>query len=971
LSLLTDFTTIDLETTGLNPRSDEIIEIGATRVHNGEIVDRYHTYVKPTGSVPEDIARLLDITPDSLAKAPKRAKAIDELLAFAGHDPLIAYGGRFEHRFLDNAHPRLVENGVHGLRDLARALLPTLNDHRADTLAAFFEIQPDDMLKSRREATELAGIYLGLIEILRALPLNIKQQMLRLLTGTDSDLLPIFVEIGNAAASEDAPLPGSSTTTEPHQGGAGFFNLGGEQAPDAKPTSLPIELDSVEACFKPGGLLDRNSDGYEHREVQVEMAAAVASAFNGSQILAVEAGTGVGKSLAYLVPAIRYAVQNNARVVVSTNTKNLQEQLFYKDLPALENTLEDAFQYALLKGRANYICLNRWSAATANAEATFTSDERVAALPLVLWASTTRTGDIAEHGGFDLSRAGGLWGKVCSDSGFCRSQKCRTNGRCFANNIRKSAQKAHIVVVNHSLLFSDLSTENGILGEYEHLIIDEAHNVEKVASQYLGRELNIWRVKNLCDQLRSPGFSNAGALPGLKHWMKVGELKATELKGFESGLASAEAAVEDLWLNAQTFFQDLTDRSRERAGKKRNAYVEKLRYKADDAPFQELLETLTPFAEATKETGARLQLISNWMKDLKDDAFPNQEDLKNEIDARTTDCVELLSDIEHLTDPEYEGTVYWMELPSREGSTDTRLQSAPLRIAEHLEELLYERMQTIVYTSATLGIRGRLVYFLRRVGLEGADEDRVKSLCLGSPFDFETQALVCAPQFVPVPKDPAFQEAVDSIIRDVAIHARRGTLGLYTSYSMLNKTYHAVKLELQSHGVTLLGQGIDGARAQITERFREHKPAVLLGTDSFWEGVDLPGEVLEILAIVRLPFAVPTDPLVEAQMEELQKQGKDPFIHFSVPEAILKFRQGFGRLIRNATDRGIVLVLDSRVLSTRYGKAFLESLPAPTRTFASQSEMIDAIGTFFATPGANDDAGTTVGENPVIERKAS
>ncbi len=964
LSLLTTFASIDIETTGLNPRSDEIIEIGAVRVRDGEVVDRFHTYVKPTGRVPEDIVRLLDVTPDLLAKAPPRAKALDELIAFVDGHPLIAYGGRFESRFLDAAHPRLVENGVHGLRDLARALLPTLNDHKADTLASFFETESEDGLKSRREASELAGIYLSLVDLLRGLPLNIKQQMLRLLTGTGSDLLPILVEIGNESASENAPLPGMATDADARPTDARLFNLGGEQPSEDKASSQPIDLGSIEACFKPGGLLDEKTDGYEHREQQVEMAAAVGSAFNGSQILAVEAGTGVGKSLAYLIPAIQYAVQNNARVVVSTNTKNLQEQLFYKDLPSLAQTLEEAFQYALLKGRANYICLNRWSAALANAEAVFTNDERIAAMHLLLWASTTRTGDIAEHGGFDLSRSGGLWNKVCSDSGFCRSQKCRTNGRCFANNIRKSAQKAHIVVVNHSLLFSDLSTENGILGEYEHLIIDEAHNVEKVASQYLGRELTIWRVKNLCDQLRSPGFSSAGTLPGLKHWIKVGELKPTELKGFESGIASAEAAVEDLWLHTQTFFQDLTDRSRERVGGKRNAYVEKLRYKADDALFQDLMETLTPFADASKQAGDRLQQISTWMKDLKDDAFPNQEDLKNELDARITDCVELLSDIEHLTDPEYEGTVYWMELPSREGSADTRLQSAPLRIAEHLEELLYERMQTIVYTSATLGIRGRLVYFLRRVGLEGADEDRVQSLCLGSPFDYETQALVCAPQFVPVPKDPAFQDAVDDLIRDVAVNARRGTLGLYTSYSMLNKTYHAVKLELQSHGVTLLGQGIDGPRAQITERFREHRPAVLLGTDSFWEGVDLPGEVLEILAIVRLPFAVPTDPLVEAQMEELQKQGKDPFIHYSVPEAILKFRQGFGRLIRNASDRGIVLVLDSRVLSTRYGKAFLESLPAPTRTFASQTELIDAVRSFFP-----DQEATPV--DPIVERKAS
>ena len=251
-----------------------------------------------------------------------------------------------------------------------------------------------------------------------------------------------------------------------------------------------------------------------------------------------------------------------------------------------------------------------------------------------------------------------------------------------------------------------------------------------------------------------------------------------------------------------------------------------------------------------------------------------------------------------------------MELPSREDSSDTRLFSAPLRIAEQLDEALYGRMHSIIFTSATLGIRGRLIYFLRRMGLEESDGDRVQSLCLGSPCDYERQALVCTAKFMPSPKDDQFQTAVDGVVRDVAAEVNRGTLILYTSYNMLNKSYAELKLDLSSRDTLLLGQGKDGSRQHITERFKDNRPSVLLGTDSFWEGVDLPGDALEILGIVRLPFAVPTDPLVEAQMEELQKQGKDPFIHYSVPEAILRFRQGFGRLIRNANDRGVVIVLD-------------------------------------------------------------
>ncbi len=698
----------------------------------------------------------------------------------------------------------------------------------------------------------------------------------------------------------------------------------------------------------PQGRIAARLKNYEHRPEQLQMADAVQQAIQQGKHLIVEAGTGVGKSLAYLAPAVQYAVKNHSRVIVSTNTKNLQEQLFWKDLPQLSRTLDESFQYVLLKGRSNYLCLNRWSSTLANLDAALTFEERIAALPLVLWSTQTSTGDISEHAGFDPSRAGSLWAKVCSDSGFCRSPKCKTNGQCFANNIRKQALKAHIVVVNHSLLFADLSTENGVLGDYEHLIIDEAHNVERVAAQYLGRELNIWRVKNLCDQLRSPGLTNTGTLPALKHWIKLGELQETEVKGFEVGIGGAEAAIEDLWMNTQTFFQELTRSARARSRNSQARYKEKLRYKPDDDPFSSVMDSLGAFSEATRIAGEQLSKLSNWMKDLKDDAFPNQDDIQSELDARATHCQELLDDIGDLTDPNYEGWVYWMELPSREDSSDTRLFSAPLRIAEQLEETLYTKMHTIIFTSATLGIRGRLVYFLRRMGLEDADEDRVKSLCLGSPFDYDKQALVCTASFMPSPKDPGFQDAVDDVVRELAIEVNRGTLVLYTSYGMLNKTYDALKLDLSSRDTLLLGQGKDGSRQHITERFKENRSSILLGTSSFWEGVDLPGDSLEILSIVRLPFAVPTDPLVEAQMEELQNQGKNPFIHYSVPEAILKFRQGFGRLIRNATDRGVVIVLDNRVQTTRYGQAFLESLPAPSRSFSSREEMIRTIRQWFA-----------------------
>ncbi|HCR18236.1 MAG TPA: hypothetical protein DIU35_12205, partial [Candidatus Latescibacteria bacterium] len=576
-------------------------------------------------------------------------------------------------------------------------------------------------------------------------------------------------------------------------------------------------------------------------------------------------------------------------------------------------------------------------------------EERIAAIPLVIWAEQTQTGDINENTAFDRGRSVGLWAKICSDSGFCRSQRCRNNGRCFANNIRKSAHRSHVVVVNHSLLFSDIASEHAILGDYQHLVLDEAHNVEKIAAHYLGRELSIWRVKNLTDQLRSPGFTGTGTLPALQHWMSVAGLDTTTLKAFDVGIGTAKDATETLWLNSQTFFQDLTEKTIARAGNAKHAYTEKIRYRPGEPVFEGLGASLGSFAEAISDMQGRLEALSDWLRQLSEDSFPNQDELRNELEGRTDECRAILDDLEFLTGAEDGSTVYWMELPGRDSSVDTRLLSVPLNVSELLHETLYEGMDTICFTSATLGIRGKLTYFLRRMGLDTLP-DKVRSLCLGSPFDYDSQALVCTPEFMPSPKSMEFQSAVDDTLQNLAVHVRRGTLALFTSYGMLNRTYNTIRSALQSEGILLLGQGIDGSRTNITDRFKENEQAMLLGTDSFWEGIDVPGEALQILGIVRLPFAVPSDPIVAAHMEELEKQGKNPFLHYSVPEAILKFRQGFGRLIRKKSDKGAVIVLDSRVLSTRYGRAFLEALPVAHRSFKNQSEMIEKIQSWFSDP---------------------
>ena len=951
MSILGSFIAIDLETSGLEPPGAEILEIGAVRVKNGQVVDRFQTYVKPRGVIPDETVRLTGITARTVRNAPPIDDAFENFRRFVAELPLIAHQGRFESRFLNAFADFPIENSVHSVRELARTALPTLHDHRVQTLAVHFSVECDSPHKALADAETLAGIYLNLVERLRSVSLHLKQQMLRLLQGSRSGLLPILVDLASEGARKEflSPKPGGRLPDTP------LFNAGGETLQSqGDPSDQPLDAKTVCDMLEPGGSFDEGISGYEYRPQQVEMAQAVTEAINNGRHLAVEAGTGVGKSIAYLAPSILYAVQNNVRFIVSTNTKNLQEQLFFKDLPVLSPILNVPFRYALLKGRNNYMCLNRWDSALANPDATFTPNERIGALPLVLWAETTGTGDITENTGFDPARHAGLWAKICSDSGFCRSQRCRNNGRCFANNIRRTAAKAHLVVINHSLLFSDLVTENAILGEYSHLVLDEAHNLEKVAAHYLGKELSMWRVKNITDQLCGPGSSDAGTLPALRHWIALADSEPATAKAFDAGIKSATLAAQDLWLGARTFFESLSQHLLQRVGGPGNTYREKIRYRPGESTFETLAESLTPFSLALGALCSRLKDLSDWLRDLPGRTFVNQDEINNELVGCIETTQTILDDLNDLVTANDENAVYWLELPGTEKSADTRLFSAPLDVSKMLNDGLYEGKDTIVFTSATLGIRGRLTYFLRRMGLETMPGTRMQTLCLGSPFDYRKQALVCTPRFMPSPKSADFQQAVDTLLHELMLKTKRGTLALFTSYGMLNRTYDAIKPNLHSNGVLVLGQGIDGSRTNITNRFKLEETAMLLGTNSFWEGIDVPGNALQILGIVRLPFAVPSEPLVAAHIEELEKQGKDPFLNYSVPEAILKFRQGFGRLIRNKTDRGAVVVLDSRVLSTRYGRAFLQALPVGHHTFNTQDEMIGAIAAWFEdTNGTN------------------
>ena len=951
---LDTFVALDLETTGLDPQRAEIIEIGAVKVEKGEIKAQFDQLVRPEGPLPPAITRLTGISEDMVRRSPPLSQVIPFFTDFIQEFPLVIHNAPFDLSFLQK-HPEIcLSQRVYDSLELARLVLPRLVNHKLQTLVRFFQIE-QSLHRAANDAQAVALIFLRLVELLLETDLASIQRMLKIVQGTDSSLTELLAEVASVIAKQSVLTKIRSKSTDANYL-TQLFNIGGHEAVEALPgggeRSQHLDLKSVLSVFDIDGPLQQQLKGYEKRQEQLDMVKAVAEAFNQGELLMVEAGTGVGKSLAYLVPAIYWAVQNNDRVIVSTNTKNLQEQLFYKDLPELSRILDIPFRSVLLKGRSNYICLNKWYTALSQIETAFSPEERRELLPLVIWVQETETGDIAENSGFKSKL---LWNKLCAESNYCLGQKCKYYQKCFVMKVRREALRAHIVVVNHSLLFSDLCLENSILGSYQNLIFDEAHNIEKVAAQYLGRQLSIWSVKALTARLYSKGVTETGVLAFLRSRLLQRGSQPLQSRAF---LRQVELLIElsrSVWQETREVFSRLAGRLdgwfSEDGGPE---YYQKIRFKGGD----QLARTLTTETETLRsllgKLAAELSQLSQWLLELPEGSFQNQDEVTAEIGARLVDCQQLYDDLTFLTSSGEEDWVYWVELPTAPESFDLRILSAPLNISELLASELYSRLRTGIFTSATLtvpsetkGKHGDFGYFAERVGIGLTDQARVRSLALGSPFDYNRQTLVCIPSSFPSPKSADFQKAIEGLIGQLLQKVKRRTLVLFTSYRMLNEAYYRLRELTNMEGTSLLGQGLDGSRSNIVARFIEYPGAVLLGTESFWEGVDLPGEALEVLVIVKFPFAVPTEPIVAAHMERLEKMGINSFLHYSLPEAVIKFRQGFGRLIRTKSDKGVIVILDTRALTKRYGRAFLESLPTRVCTFDSVEKMVKTIQSWF------------------------
>lgn len=907
---------LDLETTGLDSDRDRIIEVGAVKFRGPEVLETFHSLVKPGRPLSRYISYLTGIGEHELAGAPPFEEIAPGLVSFLAGHPLVGQNIAFDLDFL-SSHGLKVALPAYDILEACQTVLPDLPEYGLGPVAERLGVSSQRAHRALDDAVAAKGVFLKLVDLIGAMDADILREVLRLTAGSAWPWCSYF-EQAAALAGNNSGVRSRFRVPVAANDRHGALPGGGARR--------EIDVTELTHLLDEGGPLSRALPSYSRRPGQVAVMQAVARAFNGSHCLLAEAGTGTGKSVAYLLPAIRFAIENNTRVVVSTNTINLQEQLMSKDLPDLVSVLglEGELKVAQLKGRGNYLCLRQWDAWRESGQLAW--DEVLFLLRILVWACRTRLGDSAE---LNIRRDTlPLWNRVSASQQNCQPEGCpyREAG-CFLHRARKTAEAAHLVVINHALLLSDLANNAKTVPEYRHLVIDEAHHLEEEATEQLGYGVSL---PELLQCLARCG-EKSGLAQGVKHLLQgrdPGSGRCADLAEVVARLTEGARSAERAGVQ---FFRIVGEACGAGHGEQ-GEFEERVPIKAEtrqrpawrrvSGAWGELLLSLTNLESS-------LDRLYISLADL-DDASSAES-----LQVSALALLQALADLRRRINTIIEGgeanQVDWVVL-GRQG--DVRLCAAPLSVGEVLGDMLFRAKDSVVLTSATLSMMGSFVYARECLGLNEAEE-----LVAESPFDYVNSTLLYLPNDMPEPGRPSYQQTADRALAQLCRASRGRMLVLFTSHAALRASHAALQAALAGEDILVLGQGVDGSPRQLVAFLKAHPNSVLLGTSSLWEGIDIVGDALSVLVIARLPFTVPSDPVFAARSALFD----NPFNQYALPQAVLKLRQGFGRLIRSKDDRGAVILLDSRLNTKSYGRAFLSSLPLCTMRKGTLEQMPQTV----------------------------
>ena len=909
------YVALDLETTGLDAERDTILEIGAVRFRGDEVLDTFETFVNPGRSIPDHIQRLTGIQPRQVERAPSFPSVSADLADFLGHHPVVGHNVQFDLRFLAT-HGLALASPAYDTMDLATVFLPKSRRYSLKHLADYFGVE----LRNHRALDDAIG---GKELFIR---------LLRLASEQDGGLLAYMSDLARRSNWTLYPaLSGlaAAKSTGPSSVGPSGLNLGllsqRIEPPEKRRPAEELEHvgpEQIHGMLGPDGPFAQAFGGFEHRPQQEEMLDEVAAAIYNQRHLVIEGGTGVGKSLAYLLPAALFAVSQGQRIVVSTNTINLQEQIIGKDIPALQSVLESSgmleagdLRVALLKGRANYLCLRRWQQLS-RSDALTVDDAKLLAKTSI-WLQETPSGDRGEIN--LLGRDAVNWNHISAgERGFCLDM--RDGSPCFLRAARQRAEQAHIIVVNHALLMTDLAMGGGLIPEYQHVIIDEAHHLEEAATNHFGFELSHSDLERamepagrLTGAVRQALTADAPDTASLDTGMSVIAALETEAPRLREGWERLFAGIELLHSGQRR------GRNQQQGDQNQQLITPEVRATSAWGELHLAWENLNARFD---QSGLALKNLRSFIDATPLPAAPDQQALVVETASLADNLSELAGKLESILNHEDEDVINWVNVNPQQASVS--LHSAPLDVSSTLAEKLFEQKDCVVLTSATLSTSGSFEYLRRRVGVG----DEAEELLVGSPFNYQRAALALIPEDMPPPNANGYVPATAEVLAQLGRRLEGRTMALFTSHSSLRAVAQRLRPLLEPHGIPVLAQGIDGSAPYLMSAYAEEPNSVLLGTASFWEGVDMPSGLLKALVIARLPFQVPSDPIVQSRSGLYD----DPFNQYQIPNAVLRFRQGIGRLIRNKEDRGTIVVLDSRIATHNYGQAFRNSMPPCTMT---------------------------------------
>ncbi|MDC3413025.1 ATP-dependent DNA helicase DinG [Terrihalobacillus insolitus] len=928
------FVVVDIETTGQTPsQGDQMIEIGMVMVENGQLVDEYTTLLHPLKEIPSFISNLTGICDQDVVDAPSFKDVADDVLTYFADAYLVAHNVPFDLGFLNYelqslGHPPIKQPVIDTV-ELARILLPKAPGYKLGQLSDYLSLQHNDPHRALSDAYVTAKLLLHLFQKMEQLPYETLHQLQRFEQSFKSDLSELLEnKMDNASFEEERhdleifrgiAVKKEAVATTSEQG------------------ILPTFGEMLDEIYPLKGSIDHQIPHYEERTGQRVMSETIFDAFRAKKHALIEAGTGTGKSLAYLLPAIFESVQTGKRIVISTHLTQLQSQLLDKEIPLLKQVLTFPFEVALLKGRQHYISLKKFEKELFS-EQQGNYDIVLSKMILLVWLTETTTGDIDE---IQLPSSGAiLFNRISSEAEGVADPTSPWFSRSFYQRAKRQAQKANVIIVNHALLCTDMTNDFQLLPTYKKAIIDEAHQLEATAAKHFGLKIDYVTIQYL---LNNVGKIQEGSL--ISRLTREHEIldEFYHKSDWNQLLEFTKLETDDLF---RSIFRYVT-----RQMKRKSDYTDvgRVQYRFDNHANTDSKWSVI------KEMTARLTFyvrdVIHYLYQFYEKAKQINADLEDEFEELQTHIDRLQEVIDHLEElflSYNEDDVKWIEIDAHGAKNAVYIYKEPIHVSDRLAEALFQKKESIILTSATLTVNGSFAYIKERLGLTNSEPvtDIVES-----SYPYEKQVQLMVPNDFPNLKEgkqEAFIYATCEAIYSLATVTNGRMLVLFTSYDMLRKAHKIFKDFMEEQEFIVIAQGISsGSRSRLKKNFQAFDKAILLGTSSFWEGIDIPGEALSCIVIVRLPFQPPNHPTYQAKAEQMKADGKNPFMDVALPNAVIRFRQGFGRLIRASTDRGIVFVCDDRMMKARYGSYFTASIPTVPITYDSTNILIEKASSWL------------------------